>query len=479
MADPDFNLEILHSNFQKEYKAVMSDSGSSSNDGAQKQAIAFGQQVKQTVPSDHLNNSIPCDEGTSYNPVCDSRFRNVPITVIYSQEPHLGEPSDLPVKAKLQSPQSSDQSEIKIAKAWSTAVAKDSNSVDNSHQYSNLMEQFSQIIPAENSSNIDASQTVQTQESLVHSEAVAIRTNWEGKAHINKCVTSSSEKTTDDKAARLKRRRERQRELRKDPDYAERQKELKREWERKRCQTDPDYAERRKKRKREWQRKRYQTDPDYAERQRERKRELRKDPDYAKRLKERQMEWQRKRCQADPNYAERERERRREYQREYHRKRQTDPDYVERERERKKEYQRKRYRTDPDYAKRQRERNRELRKDPDYAERQRERRREYQRKRYQTDPDYAERKRERQRERQRERKRECQREHKKQHCQSVNSAETTQSSSKNSEGTAPGFSVVKLKEYLASRSTLLSLSERSAIEESEDTGHCPLDKQTA
>ena len=396
MADPDFNLEILHSNFQKEYKAVMSDSGSSSNDGAQKQAIAFGQQVKQTVPSDHLNNSIPCDDGTSYNPVCDSRFRNVPITVIYSQEPHLGEPSDLPVKAKLQSPQSSDQSEIKIAKAWSTAVAKDSNSVDNSHQYSNLMEQFSQIIPAENSSNIGASQTVQTQESLVHSEAVAIRTNWEGKAHINKYVTSSSEKTTDDKAARLKRRRERQRELRKDPDY----------------------AERRKKRKREWQRKRYQTDPDYAERQRERKRELRKDPDYAKRLKERQMEWQRKRCQADPNYAERERERRREYQREYHRKRQTDPDYVERERERKKE-------------------------------------------------------------RQRERKRECQREHKKQHCQSVNSAETTQSSSKNSEGTPPRFSVVKLKEYLASRSTLLSLSERSAIEESEDTGHCPLDKQTA
>ena len=69
MADPDFNLQSLHSNFQKVYKAVMSDNGSSSNDCAQKQAIAFGQQVKQAVPNDHLNNPIPCDEGTFHNPL--------------------------------------------------------------------------------------------------------------------------------------------------------------------------------------------------------------------------------------------------------------------------------------------------------------------------------------------------------------------------------------------------------------------------
>ena len=318
MADPDFNLESLHSNIQKVYKAVMSDSGSSSNDGAQKQAVAFGQQVKRAVPSDHLNNSIPCDEVTFHNPLCDSRFKKVPVTVIYSQESHLDEPPDLPVKAKLQSPQSCDQSEIKIVQVWSMAVEKDSNSVDNSHQYSNLMEQASQIIPADNSSNIDVSQTVQTQESLVHSEAVAIRTNWEGKAHINKYVSNSSKKTTDNRATRLERKRERQRELRKDPAYAERERERNRE------------------RNRERTRERYQTDPDYAERQRERQRE--------------------------------------------------------------------RYHTDPDYAERERERKRE---------------------RYQTDPDYAERERERKRER------------RKQHCQSVNSAETTQSSSKNSEGTAP------------------------------------------
>ena len=263
----------------------MSDSGSSSNNCAQKQAVAFGQQVKQTVPNDHLNNSIPCNEGTFHNPLYDSRFKKVPVTVIYSQGPYLGKPPDLPVKAKLQSPQSSNQSEIKIVQVWSMAVEKDSNSVDNSHQHPNLMEQANQIIPADNSSNIDVSQTVQTQENLVHSEAVAIRTNWEGKAHINKYVSNSSEKTTDNKATRSERRRER---YQTDPAYAERQRERQRE----RYQTDLAYAER----KRERQRERYQTDPAYAERQRERKREH-----------------QRERYQTDPAYAERERERKKQY----------------------------------------------------------------------------------------------------------------------------------------------------------------------
>ena len=369
----------------------MSGSGSSSSGCAQKQAIAFGQPVKQAVPNGHSNNSIPCDEVIFHNPPCDSRFKKKPVTVVYSQEPHLGEPPNLPSKATLQSPQSSNQSEIKIVQVWSMAVEKDPNSVDNSHQYSNLMEQVSQIIPDDNLSNIDASQTVQTQESLVHSEAVAIRTNWEGKAHIKKHVSNSSEKTTDNKAIRLERRRERQRELRKDPAYAERESKRKREWIRKRCQTDPGYAKRQNERKRE----RCQTDPDYVKRQNERKRE---------------------RYRNDLAFAER------------HRKRQR-------------EHQRERYQNDPAFAEHERERQRARRKDLAFAKHQRE----------------------------------C----KKQHCQSVNSAETTQSSSKNSEGTAPRFSVVKLKEYLQHRSTTLSLSERSAIVESEDTGHFPLDKQTA
>ena len=349
----------------------MSGSGSSSSGCAPKQAIAFGQHVKRAVPNGHLNSSISCDEGIFHNPFCDSRFKKAPVTVIYSQQPHLGEPPDLPVEA-LQSPQGSGQSEIKIVQVWSMSVEKDSNSVDNSHQYSNLMGQVRQIFPADNLSHIDVSQTVQTQESLVHSEAVA----------INKYVSNSSEKKT----ARLKRQREHKRELRKDPAFAKRERERQRERQRER-RKDPAYAERERKCQRERQRVRYQTDPDYAERKRE---------------------CSRKRYQTDPGYAERQRER---------------------------------YQKDPDYAERKRARQRELRKDFAYAKHQRKR--------------------------------------KNRHCQSVNSAETIQSSSKNSEGTAPRFSVVKLKEYLQSRSAPLSLSERSAIEESEDTGHCPLDRQTA
>ena len=311
MADPDFNLQSLHSSFQKAYEAVMSDNGSSLNDSGQKQATAFERQVKQIVPNDHLNNSIPCDEVTFHNPLCDPRFKKVPVTVIY-QEAFLGEPPDLPIEV-LQSPQSSNQSEIKIVQVWSMAAEKDSNSVDNSHQNFNLMEQVSQIIPADNSSNIDVSQRVQIQQSLVHSEAVAIRTNCEVKAHINKYVSNSSEKTTDIRAARLKRLRERKR---------------------KRYQTDPDYAERQRKRYRERQRER-RKDAAYAERRRERQRErYRTDPAYAERERKRKRENLRKRCQTDPDYAERKNKCRRERQRERY---QTDPAYAERERKRKRE----------------------------------------------------------------------------------------------------------------------------------------------
>ena len=371
----------------------MSDSGSSSNDCAQKQALAFGQRVKQTVPNDHLNNSISYGDVTFHNPLCDSRFKKVPVTVIYAQEPHLGKPPDLPKKARLQSPRSSNQSEIKIVQVLSTAVEKDSNSINNSHQHSNLLELAGQIMPADNSSNNDVSQTVQTQESLVHSEAVAMGTNGEGKAHINKYVAKSSEKTTEIKATRLERQKERQRERYKtDPVYAERQRERQRE-----LRKDPVYVERENKRKKE------------------RRRELCKDTVYAERRREHQKE----RYQTDPVYAERQRERQKERQRE----RRKDPAYVERERKRKRE----RYQTDFAYAERERERQRELRKDPVYAERQRVR----QRVRYQTDPAFAERQRERQRKRLRERQKKryqadpaYQRKSKKQCCQSVNSAKT-------------------------------------------------------
>ena len=132
-----------------------------------------------------------------------------------------------------------------------------------------------------------------------------------------------------------------QRELRKDPAYAERERERQRE-----RRKDPAYAER----ERKYQRERYQKDPAYAQREGERQRERRKDPAYAERERKYQREYQRER-RKDPAYAERERERKRE-------RYQTDPAYAEHKRKR----QRERYQTDPAYAQRQRERQRERKK---------------------------------------------------------------------------------------------------------------------
>ncbi|MGI2030147.1 hypothetical protein ACRQ5F_22980, partial [Endozoicomonas acroporae] len=224
--------------------------------------------------------------------------------------------------------------------------------------------------------------------------------------------TTRAEVNVDGSSALAERKRERQR---------VRERERRREL----YQTDPAYAER--------QRGRYQTDPAYAERQRESKRErlreLRKDPAYAARERERERERQRDRYQTDPAYAERQRERKRKRQRNRY---QTDPAYAERQRE----HQRDRYQTDPAYAERQKERQRELRKDPAYAEGQKIYRNTYKRIKIQTSN--------------KEEAKEQAVIAREQYLQSVNSAknsgdlpltsnltETTQSSSKNSEGTAP------------------------------------------
>ena len=265
-----------------------------------------------------------------------------------------------------------------------------------------------------------------------------------------------------------------QRELRKDPAYLQHKRERQRE----RYQTDSAYAEHKRERERERQRE-LRKDPAFLEhkreRERERQRELRKDPAFLERKRERQRERHRE-LRKDPAYLERKRERQRERQRELRK----DPAFLERERER----QRK-LRKDPAFLERERERQRKLRKDPAFLERQRKCQREQKRERYRADPAYAERQRERQRELRKDPAYlERERERQKQYGQSVNSAknsgdlpltpdlaETTQSSSKNSEGTAPRFSGVKLKENLQSRLTLPSLSEQSAIEGSESIGH--------
>ncbi|WP_422490580.1 hypothetical protein [Endozoicomonas sp. ALE010] len=80
--------------------------------------------------------------------------------------------------------------------------------------------------------------------------------------------TTRAEVNVDGRSSLAERKRKRQRELRKDPAYVERERERRRE----RYQTDPVYAERIRERERERQRERYQTDPAYAERKRENER---------------------------------------------------------------------------------------------------------------------------------------------------------------------------------------------------------------
>ena len=153
----------------------------SSNDCLPKNAIAFGQQVKQTSPNDYLKTSVPDEHGYP-NQFSYSRFRvetsgnlppstsessdggeasgasgyfftsppnHMPITILDSEEPRQGEASEVSVKPEKAS--SSSESEIKIVQVWSMAVEEGSHFVNNSHQNSNI--QTSPIIQADNLAN--------------------------------------------------------------------------------------------------------------------------------------------------------------------------------------------------------------------------------------------------------------------------------------------------------------------------------------
>ncbi|MBO9496629.1 hypothetical protein J7438_21455 [Thalassotalea sp. G20_0] len=195
------------------------------------------------------------------------------ITILDSKEICLDESFELSVRPEtFQKADRGTESEIEIVRVWSMAGEDGSHAVNNSHQYSNVVEQISPIIHADNLGN--------------------------------KSVSNPPEKITDNKASRLERKRKR-----------------KRERVRERYQTDPAYAQRRREYQREYQRERYQTDPDFAERQRESQREYqrerRKNPAFADRERERLK----KRYKTDPAYAQR--------QREYQRERRKDPVFVE------------------------------------------------------------------------------------------------------------------------------------------------------
>ena len=260
MTDPYFNLQNLQSNFQTAYDAVMHGSGLSSRGCAQKNAVAFGQQVKQTSPSDYLKTSIP-DEDRYHNRFSDSRFRvevfeklpsstpessdgtassdtagkfftasplkQMLITILDSEELYLDEPFEVFVKPEMvQKADSGSESEIKTVQVWSMTVEEGSHFVNHSHRCSNI--QISPIIQADNLGN--------------------------------EYVLTPQEQTADNKDSRLERKRERQRERRKNPAYAERERKRQREY-----RKNPAYTERERRRRRVQERERYQNDPVYAE----------------------------------------------------------------------------------------------------------------------------------------------------------------------------------------------------------------------
>ncbi len=177
MTNSYFNLQGLSSDFQRAYDAVMYGSRLSSNGCVQKNAIAFGQQVKQTSPNYYLNTLVP-DEYGYRNQFSYPHFRieaseklpssasgssgvteasgatgnfftslpkHKPITVLDSKELSQDEASEVSVRPEKAN--SGSESKIKIVQVWSMAIEEGSHFINNSHQYSNI--QTSPIIQAD------------------------------------------------------------------------------------------------------------------------------------------------------------------------------------------------------------------------------------------------------------------------------------------------------------------------------------------
>ena len=125
MADPYFNPHTLYADFQNAYKSVMSRCNLVLNDCPQQSGVAFGLQVQQTSPNNQLTHSILNGENV-HSPFNHSRFKQVPVRVIYHQEPEQTEPLDLSVKPKAQQTDGSAQfhtSQLKLSidQVWSMA----------------------------------------------------------------------------------------------------------------------------------------------------------------------------------------------------------------------------------------------------------------------------------------------------------------------------------------------------------------------
>ena len=88
MADPYFNPHTLYADFQNAYKSVMSRCDLVLNDCPQQSGVAFGLHVQETAPNNQLNSSILNGENV-HSPFNHSRFKQVPVRVIYHQDSTL------------------------------------------------------------------------------------------------------------------------------------------------------------------------------------------------------------------------------------------------------------------------------------------------------------------------------------------------------------------------------------------------------
>ena len=313
MANPYFNSHSSNTYCQDAYKSVTSSSGSVLNEFPQQSGVAFGLQVQQAAPDNQLNTSI-ADGEQLHNPFNNSRFKKVPVQVIYHQESEQTEPLDLSVKPKVQQTNESaqlhtGQLELIIDKLWRKASEASSQAhsnrapltltlKDTAGNSSLALEQSTPRSSLVVDNNRHQPLQIPNQGSIgIPSESsvpMAIIRPSNIELQQNKSPEIQAEEVIDENYSHIERQRERKRErYQKDPAYAERIRERNRE----RYRTDPAYAERQRERNRE----RYRADPAYAERNRERQKErYRTDPAYAERRRERNRE----RYQKDPACAE-------------------------------------------------------------------------------------------------------------------------------------------------------------------------------
>ncbi|WBA81994.1 hypothetical protein [Endozoicomonas sp. GU-1] len=126
MNDPYSKLHSLYSGFQQVQESVILNDGLPVENCPQKSGLVFGLQVDQFRPCNYVNPLIIFG-GNFHNPFNDSRFKKVPVRVIYPQVFEQSEPLGLSHKpgAYQEADQNirivTSQPEIRIDRVWSMA----------------------------------------------------------------------------------------------------------------------------------------------------------------------------------------------------------------------------------------------------------------------------------------------------------------------------------------------------------------------